>query len=178
MTPSDPAVRIPELRTERLLLRGFTRDDLAGWNEVLFADPEVTRFLPLDGPLADDALRAAYERGLAHWALRGYGTWAVCDLTTGAFMGHCGLRYLDDVAETEIFYALARGSWGHGYTTEAAGAAIGFGFDRAGLTRIVAYAVPENRASTNVMEKLGMRFEAETVIFGVHCARYTLGRRT
>jgi len=172
--PDEP--HIPEIRTARLLLRGFTESDLAVWNRTLFADPEVTRYLPIDGRLAGEQLEGAFRRGLAHLASHGYGIWAVSDGSTGAFMGHCGLRHVDDVEETEIFYALAQPFWGRGFTTEPAGAVLEFGLGSGGLARIVAYAVPENRASTNVMTKLGMRYEAETEIFGLRCARYAIER--
>ncbi len=168
--------QIPTLRTERLVLRGFTETDLAVWNLTLFADPDVTRYLPIDGPLADEDLDRALARGRAHWSDRGYGVWALEDDGTGGLAGHCGLRYLDEVRETEVYYALAKPFWGRGLGTEAAGAALGFGFDRAGLTRIVAYAVPENTSSTRVMEKLGMRKEDHVEIFGLRCVRYAIER--
>jgi ribosomal-protein-alanine N-acetyltransferase len=173
-------VDIPEVRTSRLILRAFTEEDLPIWNTSLFGDPEVTRYLPVDGPLTDDQMAGAFERSRTHWATHAYGVWAVCDGSTGpsagTFLGHCGLRFLEDVGETELYYALARSAWGRGLATEAAGAAVSFGFDVAGLRRIVAYAVPANRASTNVMSKLRMAFEAETDIFGMHCARYAIER--
>ncbi len=102
--------------------------------------------------------------------------WAVEDLATGTFAGHCGLRFLDEAGETGVYYAFAQPFWGRGLATESARAAIAFGFGVAGLHRIVAYAVPENRASTRVMERIGMRFEAETDIFGLHCAQYAIER--
>jgi [ribosomal protein S5]-alanine N-acetyltransferase len=169
-------LQVPGLRTERVLLRGFEQDDLATWNQMLFADPEVRRFLPITEPLTDDELTGFLQRTRAHWLARGYGIWAACDANSGGLMGHCGLRHLPDVDETELLYALARPHWGTGLATEAAVASLAFGFERAGLTRVVAYAVPENRASTRVMEKVGMEFEAETDIFGLHCARYAIQR--
>jgi [ribosomal protein S5]-alanine N-acetyltransferase len=182
---SDPAggdtadVReIPEIRTERLLLRAFTEADLPVWNQALFADPEVRRYLPLDGPLSDDDLEGALARSRAHWAEHGYGAWVAEEAATGTFAGHCGLRFLEDVGETELYYAFAQRCWGLGFATEAARTAVEFGFDRAGLRRIVAYAAPENAASTHVMEKLGMAFEAETEIFGMRCVRYAINRPT
>ena len=45
----SPPPDIPELRTARLLLRGFTRPDMDVWNERLFGDLDVIRFLPIDG---------------------------------------------------------------------------------------------------------------------------------
>jgi ribosomal-protein-alanine N-acetyltransferase len=167
---------IPEIRTERLLLRAFTETDLPVWNAALFADPDVTRYLPIDGPLPDADLRAALARGRAHWSSHRYGAWAVELTASGPFAGHCGLRHLDDAGETEVYYALAKAFWGRGLATEAAAAAVDFGFERAGLSRIVAYAVPENTASTHVMEKLGMLREAEVDIFGLHCVRYAIER--
>ena len=152
-------------------------DDLAVWNAELFADPEVTRYLPMDGALSDAALAGAFERGLGHWEAHRYGLWAVCDGTTGVFMGHCGLRFLDDVGETELYYALAQPYWGSGTPPKPPGAP-GLRLRRRRTHRIAAFAVPENRASANVMVKLGMVFEAEVDIFGLHCSRYAIDRAT
>jgi RimJ/RimL family protein N-acetyltransferase len=176
VTAAAEAPEIPEVRTERLRLRGFTQADLAVWNRALFANPDVTRYLPIDGPLSDEALVQALGRSRAHWSHHGYGAWALEERAGGPFVGHCGLRYLDDAGQTEIYYALAKPFWGRGLATEAAGAALAFGFERAGLTRIVAYAVPDNTASTHVMAKLGMRMEDEVEIFGLHCVRYAIER--
>ncbi len=49
------------------------------------------------------------------------------------------------------------------------------GFDRAGLQRIVAFAVPANIASRKVMEHLGMRLEGEAQLFGLDLVRYAVG---
>jgi len=74
----------------------------------------------------------ALPRSRAHWRERGYGVWAVEDLTTGTFAGHCGLRFLEEVGETEVYYAFAKPFWGRGLATEAVGATVRFGFDSAG----------------------------------------------
>jgi RimJ/RimL family protein N-acetyltransferase len=64
---------------------------------------------------------------------------------------------------------------GRGLATEAARASLGFGFDRAGLERIVAFAVPENMASRRVMEHLGMQYEADTRMWDLDLVRYAVG---
>ena len=56
----------------------------------------------------------------------------------------------------EIGWRLARPYWGNGYATEAAGAAMSFGFDDLGLDEIVSFTVPANDRSRRVMERLGM----------------------
>jgi ribosomal-protein-alanine N-acetyltransferase len=161
--------------TERLILRGFEDEDLPSYH-ALFNDPEVTRFLPIKGePVAMDRVERAIGRIREHWRDRGYGIWAVEEAASGRFLGQCGLQFVQEAAETEVLYELAREGWGRGLATEAAGAAVRFGFDSAGLRRIVAYAIRQNEASTRVMRKLGMRLEAEAVeIFGLTCDRYAI----
>ncbi|WP_352487719.1 GNAT family protein [Mesorhizobium sp. M0051] len=51
--------------------------------------------------------------------------------------------------------------WGRGYATEAASAALSFGFERGGLSEVVAYAFVENLASRRVMERLGMSHDPQ-----------------
>ena len=53
-------------------------------------------------------------------------------------------------------WRLAPAHWGQGYALEAARAAIDDGFGRIGLGEIVAYTVPANRASRQIMARLGM----------------------
>jgi ribosomal-protein-alanine N-acetyltransferase len=173
---STDSVPIPELRTGRLVLRAIQPEDIDAYYEVLFADPDVMRYLPGGEPLPRERLDGLVERSHAHWEQHGYGVWVVCDVTSGEVIGQCGLRYLDEVDETEILYAYARPTWGKGIATEGARAALDFGFEKAPLQRIVAYAVPANSASTKVMEKLGMRYEAEDHLFDLDLVRYAISR--
>ena len=56
----------------------------------------------------------------------------------------------------EMGWRLAADAWGHGYATEAARAALAFGFGELGLREIVSFTVPHNLRSRRVMEKIGM----------------------
>ena len=47
-------------------------------------------------------------------------------------------------------------AWGHGYATEAATAALGYGFGPGELTEIVSFTTPANGRSIAVMRRLGM----------------------
>ena len=167
---------IPEVRTARLLLRGIRPEDVDDYHRALFADPEVMRYLPGGVPLPRERLDGVVERTHDHWQRHGYGVWVVCDLIGGEVMGQCGLRSVEEAGETEVLYALARATWGRGLATEAARAALAFGFERTGLQRIVAYAVPDNVASRRVIEKLGMRFERAERMWGLDLVRYAIGR--
>ena len=139
----------------------------------------MTRPLP-GGPFLGDQVevrsRRAMDRFIRHWAEKAFGVFALEDLTTGRFLGQCGLNTIDSLGEVEVLYALERAAWGRGLATEAAGAALAFGFDDARLPRIVAVTRPEHLTSRRVMEKLGMRHERDVEVFGIDAVLYALTR--
>jgi ribosomal-protein-alanine N-acetyltransferase len=57
----------------------------------------------------------------------------------------------------EIGWRLAAEQWGRGYASEAARAALVFGFERLGLEQIVSFTTTTNTRSSRVMENIGMR---------------------
>ncbi len=59
----------------------------------------------------------------------------------------------------ELGYWIGKPYWNQGYCTEAARAAIGFGFQHLGLNRIYAHHFVRNPASGRVLQKLGMSHE-------------------
>jgi RimJ/RimL family protein N-acetyltransferase len=144
------------IRTERLTLRDWRDSDLAPW-AAMNADPQVRRYL---GP------PLTYEQAAA-WVLNyqdrldryEYGYWAVEVRATGEFIGLTGLDTVDDempVTGVEIGWRLARAAWGHGYATEAATAALAYGFDVLDLPEIIAVTAAANLRSQAVMRRLGM----------------------
>jgi ribosomal-protein-alanine N-acetyltransferase len=169
-----------EVETVRLRLRPFAREDLAE-HIRLYRDPEVTRYLA-GGPFAADEVaarsRRAVERFVTHWEAHGFGVWAVLERASGRLIGQCGLNRLPDRPEVEVLYALERSRWGRGLGPEAARAALRYGFEVAGLDRIVAVVRPENAASRRVLEKLGMSCEGDVDVYGTRAAYYALDRAT
>jgi ribosomal-protein-alanine N-acetyltransferase len=92
--------------------------------------------------------------------VNGFGLWAVEVFGGPAFIGFVGLAVPRFEAHftpaVEVGWRLAREHWGRGYATEAARAALDFGFGSAGLDEIVSFTVPANTRSRAVMERLGM----------------------
>jgi RimJ/RimL family protein N-acetyltransferase len=167
-----------DLRTPRLRLRPFTEADTPA-HLALYQDPEVTRQFG-GGPFLGDQIagrsRRAVDRFVRHWAEKGFGVFAVEDVATGRFLGQCGLNTVDELGEIEVLYALERAAWGQGLATEAARSALAYGFAEAGLARIIGVTRPEHARSRRVLEKLGMRYERNVDVFGIHAVLYALGR--
>jgi ribosomal-protein-alanine N-acetyltransferase len=158
-------VAVPVIRTERLLLRGWTPDDRAPFAE-LNADPEVMEHFP--APLTRAESDAFVDRIEQHFEEHGFGLWVV--EVGGEFAGYTGLsipRFRADWMEAreqpvvEIGWRLARSVWGIGYATEAARACARFAFCDLGRSEIVSFTVVGNARSRAVMERLGMREIAE-----------------
>jgi ribosomal-protein-alanine N-acetyltransferase len=98
--------------------------------------------------------------------------------TDGETIGSCGLQPLEIGGrdEVEVGWWLARGCWGKGLATEAARSVLRYAFERAGLARVIAIAMPENLASRRIMEKIGMRYESETEHKGFRVVLYSASR--
>jgi len=122
------------------------------------ADPEVMRYFP--SVLAPEQSERVADRIEEHFEARGFGLWALEIPGVVAFAGFVGLavpRFETAFSPcVEIGWRLARAHWGQGYATEAAAAALRFGFEALRLPEIVSFTVPGNARSRRVMEKLGM----------------------
>ncbi|MGH7044426.1 MAG: GNAT family N-acetyltransferase [Acetobacteraceae bacterium] len=147
------------LRTGRLVLTPVAWTDLADLT-ALKADPRV--FAVMLGGIRT-RVQAAEELAadIGFWAAHGYGIWTIRDAasdasTPGAFQGLTGLMQREDGRGVALRFALWPQARGRGLAREAAGAALMFGHERAGLLRIVAVARQDNIASRTVLGGIGM----------------------
>ncbi|HZB46532.1 MAG TPA: GNAT family N-acetyltransferase [Pyrinomonadaceae bacterium] len=164
-----------EIETERLLLRMQTPEDAGALLRIL-SDAEFRTYLPVQQPPTLEQVEAGLGRILAHWEERGYGHWILSPKNSREVLGYCGLRFLAETEEVEIFYGIDRPHWGRGLVTEAAKATLRFGFEEAKLERVIALAHPSNKGTRRVMEKAGLRYEKQAVYFDMECAYYALDR--
>ncbi len=143
---------IPVLETDRLILRGWRPEDFEPMAGFL-ADPETMRFL--GGPVGRDDAWRNLARTIGHWTLRGYGPWAVTRKSDGVLMGRVGLINPEGWPALEVGWTLGRPYWGLGYATEAAAAAMRYGFLTQPVDRLISLIDAENKGSQAVALRLG-----------------------
>lgn len=154
---------MPEVHTSRLLLRGFRAGDLDA-HAAMDADPEVMRYM--GGAVDREESWRRMAAHIGHWLLRGYGTWAVERKADGVLVGRIGLWNPEGWPGVEIGWKLARQAWGNGYATEAARAAIEWGWHMLDVPALISLIHPQNEASIRVAERLGMHRARQQTING------------
>lgn len=179
---------MPEIETLRLRLQPITADDLDALAQM-WAEADVMRYLPGGVPRSVAATQTELNYMLAHWSQYGFGTWALRfkDTSQQEFIGYCELQYLHEepcgvsaeiarqVKEVEIGYGLAQPYWGQGIASEAAAAALRYGFEVVKLPRIVAAIHEDNIASRRILEGLGMTEQADMHYYGM-CPHFAISR--
>lgn len=157
-----PAPIIPTIETERLILRAPIPADAAVW-VTFIADPDFGRYVPKSKVTRTPQERAeriisAYQRRWESQPLSAVG-WAVTRKEDRQFIGLCGIEVLEGTNDAELDYLFGKPYWGQGFATEAARAAVRFGFEHTTWERIVAAIVPANSASGRVLDHLGFIYE-------------------
>ena len=155
------------LATPRLALRQFTEAD-AQLIYDLDRDPDVTRFASKVHDTVEEYRLKIVNQILPYYSRNpARGFFVVEERETGDFIGWFLLRPSTDYRyatavgwtkpeEIEIGYRFQKRFWGRGLATEGGKSLVEIAFDDPTTTAVVACALVENRASTRVMEKLGM----------------------
>ena len=152
---------IPNLNTERLLLRAFDMDDLDPFASMV-SDLEVMQQATYDGTAMTRTQAWNWLCFmLGHWHMRGFGIWGIEEKTSGELIGRIGLQFLDSFDDVELVWMLAKSAWGKGFASEGARAAIDYGLITLALPRIAAVIRQENKPSIRLAERLGMEMEKE-----------------
>jgi RimJ/RimL family protein N-acetyltransferase len=143
------------LKTERLTLRPLAPADAEAYAALRF-HPEVVKWVAAAPGDPLEVVRGSIERFAVEWQQGRYAPWGV--FLGSRLIGHGGLNYVPEFAETEVLWALHSDACGKGDATEMARAALGYGFDTLGLNLIFAITLPDNHASQAVMKRLGLTY--------------------
>jgi RimJ/RimL family protein N-acetyltransferase len=162
------------IETERTILRLFTMDDLDDLASIL-GNPQVMKYLELDcKPLSRETTETALTNIISHWEMNGFGRWAVVSREDNKLIGMAGFRTHDENAE--LVYILDEPYWGRGLATEIARAILEYGFEKHKFPGIIAMTRPANVLSRRVMDKLGMKFEGEAIVYGIPVVEYSISK--
>lgn len=146
------------LETERLVLRQWRPSDREPF-AAMGADPRVMEHFPALLTRAQSDVLA--DRCEALIQERGWGFWAAELKASHEFIGFVGLHTpspeLPFSPCVEIGWRLSVAHWGQGLASEAARAALHFGFTSLALEEIVSFTALHNAKSRAVMQRLGMR---------------------
>jgi len=158
---------IPVVETPRLRLREHRYDDLSDC-VAMWSDPSVTKFIG-GRASSEQQTWSRLLSYLGHWALLGFGYWAIEEQASGEFVGEVGFAdFKRDIAASmkgkpELGFALASRVHGKGYATEAVGAALAWADDQLRCPTTVCLVNPANPASLRVVTKCGYEpFESGT----------------
>ena len=161
MTPQNQGLitPVPVIETQRLRLRGHRCEDLPHC-VTMWSDPIVTRFIG-GTPSNEQRTWARLLSYVGHWALMGFGYWVIEERESSRFVGEIGFADFKRDAMPllrsgpKLGFALAPGSHGKGYATEAVRAVMAWGNEWLPHGRCLCLVDEENSASLRVLEKVG-----------------------
>jgi RimJ/RimL family protein N-acetyltransferase len=164
----------PTLETERLILRGFRKDDLDAHAATL-GDEEVMRHIGGKPINREDTWRRLMS-GVGSWPLIGIGPWAVERKSDGRMVGHCGFFNFERdmtppiLGEPEMGWIFDRSVHGQGIAFEACSAALEWAEREIAADSYPAIIDPENAASIKLAERLGFIRQADATYRGAATA--------
>lgn len=149
--------KIPRLETERLILRAHEIKDFETlW--AIWANPVTVRYTS-GHPSTEAQSWARLLNYRGHWALIGYGYWAVEEKSSRKYIGEIGFAdFKRDMTPSingipELGWILAPEVHGLGYATEGVQAALDWGREYLPSKKVACIINTKNTASIRVADK-------------------------
>ncbi len=147
------------LETERLRLRKITVAD-AKFIHGLMNEPAYLEYIGDKGVrTVADAERFISNVAIKSYGDNGFGHYIVELKNDRIAMGTCGYVKREELDDPDIGFAFLPEFRKQGYALESATAMLAYGIDILGLCNISAIATQNNERSSNLLNKLGFRFE-------------------
>ena len=159
-------MRVPELQTPRLYLRGHRADDHPQAAR-LWQAPAVYEAIGGE-PLSDQEVWLRILRYSGLWDFLGFGYWAVIDRGSGAYVGQLGFADFRrgligfDGRYPEAGWVIHPDFAGRGYATEGVAAACRWLDDTTTHERSFCIINGDNVASQRIASKMGYRYALDT----------------
>ena len=165
------------IETERLILREWMPEDREAIQRIS-DESRITRWLAIGEPLRAGRVDGFLANQTTNQRELGWCRWAVQLRKPGLGdpkgpVGFCGFgrKFAPDV---ELGWTLLPAVWKRGLATEAARAALDYGFGTIGFPQVISAVLPDNDAARRVADKLGMRLEGTIKREGQSHLRYVL----
>jgi len=159
-----------QLKTKRLTINHLCLDDLLDLHRM-DTDLRVRHYI--DGKASPLKKTKKYlSENIISYRENGYGRYAIRDADTNEFLGICG--FLKESYGLDFGYRFLPSCWGKGIATEAASTVIEKGISDNLREQIISIVLPENKASINVLSKVGFKWEENIELYGFNVEKYTL----
>ncbi len=154
--------------TRRLICRRWVAADVDAVYAV-YSDEDGARWVDDGLPITFEECERWMHVTFANYASRGYGMFAIDELSTHETVGFCGLVHPGGQREVEIKYAFLKRRWGRGYATEVVPAMLAHAAAAHGINRVIATVALANIASQRVLLKSGLQLTTtaagETLVY-------------
>ena len=175
MNSSPGAAHAPEqFETARLRACRLRAEHFA---LLLSMHQDAVTMATLGGVRSEQQTRDYMQAFLTNWEENGFGMWALYDRER-QFVGRAALRRMEvgGQMEVEVGCALWAPFWRQGLASEIVSALVEMAFTRLGLPNVAGFALPDNRASIRILEKLGFTYEKDVEYAGRRHVLYRLKR--
>lgn len=165
------------LETKRLSLRKMTVDDLEAVHAFM-GDPEVMEFSK-NGPNSIEETKEYIQNfGPKSYEKYGFGHWLIVHKEDKKVIGFAGLAVfeVDGTNEIELGFRFLKDYWGRGLASEITEAVRNYAFDKLALNHFISIIEGANTRSLRVAEKLGMKYEKDSIMFGKPVRIYSLSK--
>jgi ribosomal-protein-alanine N-acetyltransferase len=158
------------LETNRLAIDHLCSGDLLDLHRM-DTDLRVRHYI--DGKASSlEKTKEYLSENIISYRENGYGRYAIRDTDTNEFLGICG--FLKESYGLDFGYRFLPSCWGKGIATEAASTVIEKGISDNLREQIISIVLPENKASINVLSKVGFKWEENIELYGFNVEKYTL----
>ena len=158
------------LATNRLAIDHLCSGDLVDLHRM-DTDLSVRRYI--DGQASSlEKTKEYLNENITSYRENGYGRYAIRDTDTNKFLGICG--FLKESYGVDFGYRFLPSCWGKGIATEAASTVIQKGISDNLQEQIVGIVLPENKASINILRKVGFKWKENLELYGFKVEKYTL----
>ena len=162
-----------QLKTKRLTINHLCLDDVVDLHRM-DTDLRVRHYI--DGKASPlKKTKKYFSENIISYRENGYGRYAIRDTDTNEFLGICG--FLKESYGVDFGYRFLPCCWGKGIATEAASTVLEKGIADNFREQIVGIVLPENKASINVLCKVGFKWKENLELYGLNVEKYTLRLR-